>query len=184
MQRVRDSFCSFCGTQYVTPLTYPRNCAGCATMVWANPIPVCVVLVQVTDGGRTGLLTIRRAIPPAIGKLALVGGFLEEHESWQVGGAREVREETSVIVDPATLEPMWWASSEPKPNRVLLFSIAPPQPAAGLPAFSPDTEVSERGLVFGPGGLADVFAFSTHIEAAQRYFAHRGITGPHDFAAR
>lgn len=184
MQRVRDSFCSFCGTQYTTPLTYPRTCAGCAAMVWANPIPVCVVLVQVTDGARTGLLTIRRAIPPAIGKLALVGGFLEEHESWQVGGAREVVEETGVIVDPATLEPMWWASSEPRPNRVMLFSIAPPQPVTGLPAFSPDTEASERGLVFGPGGLADVFAFSTHVEAAQRYFAHRGTTGPHDFAPR
>ncbi|MEO8703562.1 MAG: NUDIX domain-containing protein [Kofleriaceae bacterium] len=184
MQLARDTFCSFCGTKYVDPVSYPRTCTGCSISVWANPIPVCVVLVQVVDGSRTGLLTIRRAIPPALGKLALVGGFLEEHESWQVGGAREVVEETSVIVDPATLEPMWWASSEPKPNRVMLFSIAPPQPVSGLPAFAPDSEVSERGLVFGPDGLADVFAFSTHIEAAQRYFSQRKITGPHDFTPR
>jgi hypothetical protein len=29
-----------------------------------------------------------------------------------------------------------------------------------------------------------VFAFSLHAEAARRFFAERGITGPHAFAAR
>ncbi|HEU0036314.1 MAG TPA: NUDIX domain-containing protein [Kofleriaceae bacterium] len=184
MPLVRDSFCSFCGTKYEAPLSYPRTCSGCKTQIWANPIPVCVVLVQVEEAGRTGLLVVRRAIPPAIGKLALVGGFLEEHESWQHGGAREVREETGVLVEPAHLEPMWYASSEPRPNRVLLFSIAPPLPVGALPQFAAGVEASERGLIFGPGGVEDVFAFSTHIEAAKRYFAQRGISGPHDFAAR
>ncbi|HEV7555999.1 MAG TPA: NUDIX domain-containing protein, partial [Kofleriaceae bacterium] len=123
----RDSFCSFCGTAFATPLVYPRTCPGCKVQIWANPIPVAVVLVQVVDGARTGLLVVRRAIPPQIGKLALVGGFIEEHESWQAAGAREVREETGTIVDASTLEPMWYASSDPKPNRVLLFSVAPPR---------------------------------------------------------
>lgn len=184
MQRVRDTFCSFCGTKYAEPLAYPRTCAGCKTEVWANPIPVCVVLVPIVDGERVGLLTIRRAIPPQIGKLALVGGFLEEHESWQVGGAREVREETNVVIDAAKLEPMWFASSTPKPNRVMLFSIAPEVRADTLPAFAPDSETAERGIVYGPGGLEDVFAFSLHVEAAKKFFATRGVTGPHAFAAR
>jgi ADP-ribose pyrophosphatase YjhB (NUDIX family) len=180
----RDTFCSYCGTRYADPRAYPRACAGCSTQIWANPIPVCVVLVQVTEGGRTGLLVVRRAIPPQIGKLALVGGFLEEHESWQTGGAREVREETGVTVEPEALVPMWYASSSPKPNRLLLFSIAPPQPASGLPPFAADTEASERGLVYGPDGLEDVFAFSLHVEAARRYFSERGVNGPHGFVAR
>lgn len=180
----RDTFCSFCGTRYPEPLAYPRTCTACATQVWANPIPVCVVLAQITDGDRTGLLVVRRAIPPAIGKLALVGGFLEEHESWQHGAAREVREETGVVVEPGAIEPMWYASSAPKPNRVLLFSIAPPQPASALPGFTPDAEASERGIIYGPGGLEDVFAFSLHVEAARRYFAQRGVTGAHGFVAR
>jgi ADP-ribose pyrophosphatase YjhB (NUDIX family) len=184
MQRVRDTFCSFCGTKYPEPLTYPRSCAACGTQVWANPIPVAVVLAQITDAGRTGLLVIRRAIPPGIGKLALVGGFVEETESWQHGGAREVREETGVIVDPATLEPHWYSSTEPRPNRVLLFSIAPPQQIAALPPFESDSETSERGVVFGPDGLDEVFAFTLHAEAARRYFASRGVTGPHAFIAR
>jgi len=183
MQRARDTFCSCCGTKFPEPLTYPRTCTSCTTQVWVNPTPVAVVLVQIVDGERTGLLVIRRAIPP-IGKLALVGGFVEEHESWQQGGAREVREETGAVIDASTLEPMWYASSAPRPNRVLLFSIAPPLAVSALPPFTGDPEASERGVVFGPDGLDDVFAFSLHCEAARRYFTQRGVAGHHDFRPR
>lgn len=184
VQRVRDAFCSYCGTKYDEPLAYPRTCGGCKTMVWANPIPVAVVLVQVRDGDRTGLLVVRRAIQPQLGKLGIVGGFVEEHESWQEGAAREVREETGLVIDPARIEPMYYASSSPRPNRILMFSLSPELPVAALPPFVPSSETSERGLVFGPDGLEDVFAFSLHVEAAKRYFSERGIVGPHDFVAR
>lgn len=177
----RDTFCSFCGTKYEAPLTYPRSCTSCKTMVWANPIPVSVVLVPVVKGGRTGLLVIRRAIQPGLGKLALVGGFLEEHETWQVGGAREVREETGVTVDASKLTAFWFTSTEPKPNRVLLFSIAEPMDVAALGAFTPDKETSERGVVFGPDGIDEVFAFPLHAEAARRFFKDRGVIGNHDY---
>lgn len=179
----RDTFCSSCGTRYPDTSRYPRTCPGCQTTVWANPIPVAVVLVPVIDGGRTGLLVIRRAIPPQIGKLALVGGFVEDHETWQAGGAREVREESQVVIDP-TIEPFWFTSTAPKPNRVLLFGVARAVEAATLPAFQSSTECSERGIVFGPDGLAEVFAFGLHTEAAQRYFATRGIVGSHAYTAR
>ena len=181
---VRDTFCSFCGARYSELRVYPRTCAGCGIQVWANPIPVAVVLVPIVDATRTGLLVIRRAIEPAIGKLALVGGFIEDHESWQAGGAREVREETGAIIEPRALEPMWYASTSPRPNRVLLFSLAPAMAATALPAFTSDHEASERGVVFGPDGLDDVFAFSLHAEAARRYFATRGVRGAHGFVAR
>jgi len=180
----RDSFCSYCGTAFAPPLAYPRTCGSCGVEIWANPVPVAVVLAQVVDGYRTGLLVVRRAIPPAVGKLALVGGFIEEHETWQQAGAREVREETAAHIEPATLEPMWYASSDPRPNRVLLFALAPAMPVSSLPPFTANTESSERGLIYGPGGLEDVFAFPTHIEAARRYFSERDVTGPHGFAAR
>ena len=178
----RDTFCSYCGAAFAPPLAYPRTCASCETTIWANPIPVSVVLLPVVKDGRTGLLVVRRGIPPGLGKLALVGGFLEEHETWQVGGAREMREETGVIVDAATLEPFWFTSTEPRPNRVLLFSLAKPVEAAALQPFAPDHETLERGLVFGPAGLSDVFAFPLHVEAARRFFAPHGVTGEHGFA--
>ncbi len=201
MARVRDAFCSYCGTKFAEPLVYPRTCAACGVQIWANPIPVAVALAPVeVDGGgvspagsaaerrggsiagRIGLLVIRRAIPPGIGKLALVGGFVEAHESWQHGMARELLEETSVAIAAPQFAPLWFASSEPKPDRVLLFGVAPP--VRELPTFEPDDEVSERGLVFGPDGLDEVFAFSLHAEAARRFFAARQITGAHAFVAR
>ncbi|CAN5525054.1 NUDIX domain-containing protein [soil metagenome] len=174
-----DSFCNFCGTAFGDTSKYPRSCAGCGAMVWANPIPVAVALVPV----ETGLLVVRRGVPPGVGELALVGGFIEDHESWQAGCAREVREETNVVVDPASCQIHWISSSEPKPNRILLFAITEAV-TAPLPPFVPNHETQERGVIFGPGGLDEAFVFSTHREAARRYFAARGITGHHAFAPR
>ena len=179
---MKDTYCSFCGTAYPTPLTYPRKCPGCSREVWANPIPVSVVVVPVLTGGRTGVLVVRRAIEPQKGKLAIVGGFLEEHETWQEGGAREVREETGITIDAKTVTPLWFSSTEPRPNRVLLFSVAKDIEASTLPPALVNHETSERGLVFGPGGLDDVLAFSLHAEAARRFFASRGILGRHEFS--
>lgn len=181
MAPTRDTFCSYCGTAHVPPLTYPRTCASCKTQVWANPIPVSVVLVPVEREGKTGLLVVRRAIEPRKGKLALVGGFLEEHETWRQGGAREVFEETGLRIDAQTIEPLWFESSSPRPNRVMLFGVAAPVSKAALPPFQTNTETSERGVIHGPAGVEEVLAFSTHIEATQRYFAARGIAGPHAF---
>ncbi|MFT3698925.1 MAG: NUDIX domain-containing protein [Kofleriaceae bacterium] len=173
-----NTFCNRCGTKFPEGDGYPKTCPNCGNQVWANPIPVAVALVPVG----AGILAVRRGIPPGVGKLALVGGFIEEHESWQVGCAREVREETAVIVDPAKIQFHWLTSSEPKPNRILIFAVT--EPVDTLPPFVPNAETQERGVIFGPGGLDEDFCFSTHIEAAKRYFAARGITGHHAFAAR
>ena len=174
---IRDSFCSWCGTAYPPPLKYPRTCTRCQTQVWSNPIPVSVVLLPVRHASGEGLLVVRRSIEPKKGQLALTGGFLENHETWQQGGAREVREETGVVIDPTTLSSFWFASTAPRPDRVLLCSVARPIEAAVMPPFVPSNETSERGLIFGPDGLESSFAFELHVTAVQRYFAASGITG-------
>lgn len=183
MNRVKDAFCSFCGTAFPAPLSYPRTCvnASCGADVWANPIPVSVVLAPVEHEGSSGLLVVRRGIEPRRGMLALVGGFVEEQETWQAAGAREAMEEAGVEINPATLEAFWFTSTEPRPNRVLLFSIAAPLKSEELAAFKPGPEASERGLVFGPGGLAEVFAFPLHMRAAERFFEARGARGAHRY---
>lgn len=178
---MRDTYCSHCGASFGGVTTYPRTCAKCSTTLWANPIPVSVVLVPVMKGGLEGLLCVRRSIEPKAGLLALTGGFLEEHETWQQGGAREVREETQVLVEPASLTAFWFTSTQPRPDRVLLFSLAPPLDAATLRPFTPTNETSERGLVFGPDGLDELFAFDLHVAAMRRYFAARGVTGGHRY---
>ncbi|MBV8758986.1 MAG: NUDIX domain-containing protein [Deltaproteobacteria bacterium] len=173
-----NTFCHFCGTR-LPDGDYPRTCSGCGAQIWANPIPVAVALVPIDDG----LLVIRRAIPPGVGKLALPGGFVEIDETWQQGCAREVLEETAIVIDPGTLVPFWFTSTEPNPTRVLLFAVA--AAPRSVAAFASDAETSERGIIRGPDGLDEVFAFPLHAEAARRYFASRGITkGPHGFAPR
>jgi ADP-ribose pyrophosphatase YjhB (NUDIX family) len=183
MNKVKDAFCSFCGAAFELPLKYPRKCqsAECGVQIWANPIPVSVVLVPVLHQGKTGLLVVRRAIEPKKGLLAVVGGFLEEHETWQQGGVREIYEETGIKIDPAPLQTFWFTSTEPRPNRVLLFSTAPQVDASSFARFEPSHETSERGIVFGPEGLEGVFAFPLHMEAVRRFFAERKSTGPHQY---
>jgi ADP-ribose pyrophosphatase YjhB (NUDIX family) len=186
----RDAFCSHCGVRFADAITYPRTCTACGEHAWANPIPVAVVLLPVVDGARTGLLVVRRAIPP-IGKLTLVGGFVEDDESWQACAARELREEAGVVIDPAGLQPLWYASSVPRPDRVLLFSLAPAVDASALPPFTPNAECSERGIFFGAffgapgtGGEGDdEFAFPLDREAARRFFA-QVVGGGGGFVAR
>src|SRR5262245_20636836 len=143
----RHAHCHACGRAYDDPQGYPRRCPQCGEMIWDNPIPVAVVLVPVrTETMGEGLLVVRRGIAPGAGKLALAGGFAEAHETWQQAGAREIREETGIVLEPATLVSAWFTSTEPRPNRILLFSTAPAVEAARLPAFVATEETQERGV--------------------------------------
>ncbi|GGU49059.1 NUDIX domain-containing protein [Lentzea flava] len=161
----RDDFCNSCGTRYADTSGYPRTCPGCAHMVWANPVPVVVLLVPVKDGARTGLLTVRRAIPP-VGELAFVSGFMDHGESWQQSAARELQEEANVFVDPDELRPLHFVST-PDGGTVLLFATAPAINAEDMPPFVPNEEASERKVIFE----CEPLAFPLHNEVATKYFS-------------
>ncbi len=175
------TYCNQCGTAYPEPLSYPRLCPNCKSQTWANPVPVIVALLPVWNGIKQGLLTIRRGEEPAKGRVALVGGFLEAHETWQAGLTREVQEETSLVIDPAAWRPFWYASSAPNPNRVLLFATGPALDGSILPPFVANPEVSERGIIFGPGNLEQIIAFPTHLQAAAQWFRNADMTGEHSY---
>ncbi len=177
----RHMFCSDCGTGYENIKTYPRTCSKCSTILWANPVPVVVTMVPVLTDGPMGLLVIRRAIEPMLGKIALPGGFLEEHETWEEGSSREIHEETSIVVDPTTIRSEHFASSHPRPNRIMLFSVAEPIRLVDCPPFEKNNETSERGLVFGPRGLSDIFSFPRHLDAVQKFFHKRDAYGDHNY---
>ena len=161
----RDDFCNSCGTQYADTSGYPRECASCGHMVWANPAPVVVLLVPVKDGARTGLLTVRRAIPP-VGQLAFVSGFMDHGESWQQSAARELEEEANVRIAPDDLRPLNFVST-PDGATVLLFAIAPAINAEDMPPFVPNDEASERKVIFEREPLA----FPLHDEVAAKFLS-------------
>lgn len=92
----KNSHCSYCGEPFGGDQPWPRMCAHCGNTSFLNPAPVSVILIPVDDG----LLFVRRGIEPRKGKLTLPGGFANFGEAWQAAGAREVLEETGLVISP------------------------------------------------------------------------------------
>ena len=93
------NFCPDCGAavalQAVAGDSRQRFvCSGCAKTHYQNPNVLVATYVCVGDE----ILWIRRGIPPAIGKWAMPGGYMENDETPEAGASRELREETGIDV--------------------------------------------------------------------------------------
>jgi ADP-ribose pyrophosphatase YjhB (NUDIX family) len=161
----KNAHCSYCGQRFADGLAWPRTCAGCRNISYVNPTPVGVLVLPV-DGG---VLCVRRGIPPGLGQLALPGGFLERHETWQQGAARELFEETGVRVDPGEVE-LFDVHSVAADGLVLIFGRARERTEAELPPFVATEETTERLVLRQPAELA----FQTHTVVLRNYLALRG----------
>ena len=77
------------------------RCPACTWTHWNNPTPVLAAIVQCSDRGDRLLLARNAAWTNRM--FALVTGFMEAGESPEEGGAREVREETGLVVERTQL---------------------------------------------------------------------------------
>ncbi|WP_441248683.1 NUDIX domain-containing protein [Kitasatospora sp. McL0602] len=163
------SHCHHCGTPYPPgTLGWPRTCTGCAAISYRNPLPVVVVLQPVLlPAGEQQLLVIRRTIEPGYGRLALPGGYIDYGESWQQGGARELREETGIEADPADLT-LVSTDSDAAGGFLCLFGLLPARELATLPPSVPTDETDGWLLATRDTQLA--FPFHTRV-------AHSWYTG-------
>lgn len=96
-------FCPRCGGRLERCEGPRRNqscCSVCEFVVFRNPAPV--VVATVVDGDRA--LFVRRARAPEKGCWSLPGGYMEMDEAPATGAARELAEETGLVVDPDDLE--------------------------------------------------------------------------------
>jgi ADP-ribose pyrophosphatase YjhB (NUDIX family) len=161
----KNSHCSFCGQPFDANQRWPRVCATCGHTTFLNPLPVSVILLPVDEG----VLLVRRNIEPQIGQLALPGGYMNLGETWQQAGARELFEETGIIIRPAEVRE-FRVKSAPGGTPLLVFGIAPAVRSPDLPEFVPNEETQEVCIVTTP----QILAFSTHTEALYEYFETGG----------
>jgi ADP-ribose pyrophosphatase YjhB (NUDIX family) len=111
---------------------------------------------------------IRRGIPP-VGKLALPGGYIDLGESWTAAAARELREETGIVIDPAGIREHRVLSAPD--STLLVFGIAPESDPATWPVFEPTSETTERVVILAPDDAG--IGFPLHAQVVREYFAGR-----------
>jgi ADP-ribose pyrophosphatase YjhB (NUDIX family) len=130
-----------------------------------NTPTVAVVLVPL----RGGLLMVRRALPgEGQGKLALPGGYQMLGQTWQEAGAREVLEETGVVIFPEALR-IVTVETTPDRQQNLLFCQSPPVEHQG--EFVHDAEASEVLVIHEPIETA----FLLHTRVVREFFVNSGI---------
>ena len=159
----KDRHCGHCGVAFATGVAYPRTCTGCGNITYKNPIPVAVLLLPVDDG----LLGIKRGIEPKKGMIALPGGFVDHAETWQEGAARELFEETNIVVDPKLVQD--FAVRSVRGGPILIFGLGPKVSSKLLPDFAPTSETLERVIV----SRGDELAFPLHAWAMEEFFLRR-----------
>ena len=81
------------------------RCVNCGFTHWNNPTPVLAAIVECAD--RDGKILLARNAAWTGRMFALITGFMEAGETPEVGIAREVAEETALIVEATTLVGVW-----------------------------------------------------------------------------
>lgn len=159
----QHSHCSFCGHPFLDGQRWPRICGHCGSTTYRNPLPVALILQPIDDG----LLVIRRGAAPRQGQLALPGGFVDLHETWQQAAARELREEASVVVAPEQITDFGTRSTPD--GYLLVFGLGPQLRSSDMSTFHANREAASRLVLVAPAELA----FPLHTEMVHQFFARR-----------
>jgi 8-oxo-dGTP pyrophosphatase MutT (NUDIX family) len=164
------SHCANCGSPYPDSAAgWPRTCPACGLTTYRNPLPVAVCLLPVLadeQDATPGLVAIRRTIPPARGRLALPGGFVDWGESWEQAVVRELAEETGIDAQVADVR-LADALTDTEGGYLLLFGLLPPRPAAALPPSVATDETEGHVILREPAPLG----FPLHDTVMRRWFA-------------
>ena len=163
--------CTFCGARFTPGQGWPRRCAACGELSYLNPLPVAVAVQPVGSG----LLVVRRGIPPAEHRLALPGGYIDRGETWQEAVVRELAEETGLAADAARVR-LFDVHSAPDAT-LLVFGLLPAIDV--LPAFAANDETLGMRVIDRPTPLG----FDLHTRVADRWFADLA-TGLQAFSPR
>ena len=142
---------------------------------YKNPAPAVMVIQPVHLLGSLGMLMIQRGIEPGYGKWGLPGGYMDLGESWQEAGARELKEETGVEIDPLTLE-LFGIDSPPSGKVVVIFAVAPPTRLKSWPDCESDEVLARMVLhnaTFAQNSLE--MAFPSHTEMLKKFWKEKKV---------
>lgn len=166
-QLSKIGFCYRCGG-LLTSRSHPDDsrpreiCTLCGRIHYRNAKPCAGALVE-RDGR---LLLVKRAIEPYRGCWDIPGGFLEADEHPEVGAAREVREETGLLVELTDLFGIYMGRYSYDDEGVTCLNVyysarviggteRPSDDAAGLAWFGPDEVPDEIAFDHANQVLAD-----------------------------
>jgi 8-oxo-dGTP diphosphatase len=157
-------FCSYCAAPLPGPP--PVTCPACDATHWLDAKPCAGALV--THDGR--LLLVRRAHDPWRGSWDVPGGFCGPREHPAAAAAREVREETGMVVRVGGVLGMWidtYAPDGPGADKVTLNIYFHATPDRTAEAIRDPNEVAEIAW-FAPDELPENVAFPGHVPAVLR----------------
>ena len=108
-------FCPCCGSATESRAAgTKRHCVPCKRDLFTRTDPVAIVLVVHPDDPTRTLLVRKPQYKPRT-RHTCVAGFIEPGESAEEGARREVKEETNIDIDPATVR---FIASQPWPSNI------------------------------------------------------------------
>lgn len=126
----------------------------------AVPDPQPAVTVVIVRDDPFGVLMMRRPMTMrfAAGVWVFPGGRVDAGEGDREAAVRETREETGLVLDPASLVPFdWWVTPEPETRRFDVRFFLAPEPAGQVPVRNA-AEADELAWLDPAAALADGIA--------------------------
>jgi len=137
------TFCPDCRTRLESTTFDDRErmrCSTCEAIVWHNPVPCAGVAVVDRSGPEPTVLCVERGVPPGVGEWTIPGGHVEIGEEPAEAAARELAEETGIVVDTDDLEILAASAMPPREGKhvVTVHYVADRVDAEGVPAAGSD----------------------------------------------
>lgn len=163
------NFCSECGAKVVLQAVAGDQreryvCSECGKTHYQSPNVLVAAYICVGEE----ILWIKRGIPPAVGKWAMPGGFMENDETPEDAVCREIREETGIEIPVDQMIPVSVSTILHMAQTHLVFRCHLEE--------KPQTTQTEEAIEFGWFGEEDLpwaeLAFATiepHVRQIYRW---------------